>query len=485
MILHIDMDAFFAAVEQRDNPDLRNKAIIVAGHSKRSVVATASYEARRFGIHSAMPVFKAKQLCSNLIIVQGNRHKYSEASKRIMDVITSFSPLVEQVSIDEAYVDIRGCEKLFGSPMAMAQKIKTAIFNTVFLTCSIGIAPVKFLAKIASDMDKPSGVTLISQEKMEKVIADLPISKVPGVGKQAMKQMERLQIQTLGDIGRFDIELLNQKFGKMGSRLFELAQGKDNSQVETKYSRKSISSETTLSKDISKFQDAKQILLALSQRVGRDLRKKKMVCRSISIKIKFSDFTQITRSKKIDSWICSSAEIFKEAIALYGKIVLKKKIRLLGVGVSHFMDKNTPVQMELLSPPGEKEKKQWESVDTAVDSIMEKFGSDIVSKASLSISKQGGKKMSISCIKVVITGRVQGVFFRANTQKQALRLNLTGYVKNLADGSVEALFQGDNKAVKKIEDWCRTGPAASRVDHIRVHPADLTETYTAFGINYD
>jgi DNA polymerase-4 len=383
MILHIDMDAFFAAIEQRDNLSLRNKPIIVAGNSKRSVVATASYEARKFGIHSAMPVFQAKQRCPEIIIVPGDRHKYAAESQKIINIIAGFSPLMEQVSIDEAYVDIRGCEKLFGPPEEMAQKIKAAIFKAVSLTCSIGIAPVKFLAKIASDMDKPNGITLIPHHKMDTFIATLPIAKVPGVGKQAMKLMEILKIVTLGDIHKHDPDLLNKKLGKMGTRLYALSQGKDPSQVENNYTRKSISSETTLDRDICDIESARHILLSLAQRVGRDLRKKEWVCRIVSIKIKFSDFTQITRSKKIESWICSSAAIFNEALFLYEQVVLKKKIRLLGVGVSHFREKDAPIQMELLSPPGEPQKKQWESVDMAVDSIMEKFGSDMVKKASL------------------------------------------------------------------------------------------------------
>ncbi|MCP3940237.1 MAG: DNA polymerase IV [Desulfobacteraceae bacterium] len=388
MILHIDMDAFFAAIEQRDNPALRNKPIIIAGDSKRSVVSTASYEARKFGIHSAMPVFQAKQRCAKVILVPGNRYKYAAESKKIMAIISDFSPLVEQVSIDEAYVDIQGCEKLFGSPEVIAQKIKAAIFKELFLTCSIGIAPVKFLAKIASDMDKPNGITFISKHEMARVIKDLPIAKVPGVGKQAMKLMAILQIHTLGDLHKYDICLLNKKFGKMGKRLHELSHGKDLSRIETNYSRKSISSETTLSKDISDLKIARQLLLAHSQRVGRDLRKEKMICHNVSIKIKFSDFTQITRSKQTDSWICSSSAIFNEALSLYEKVVLKKKIRLLGVGVSHFMDKNAPIQMELLCPPKEKINKKWESVDMAVDSIMEKFGSGMITKASLNKRKK-------------------------------------------------------------------------------------------------
>ena len=383
MILHIDMDAFFAAVEQRDNPALRGKPVIVSGNSKRSVVSTASYEARKFGIHSAMPVFQAKQRCRHLIIVPGSRHKYVQDSRRIMNILRTFSPLVEPVSIDEAYLDIQGCEKLFGPPKAMAFKIKQAVFNDLSLTCSVGIAPVKFLAKIASDMNKPDGVTFISKESMDDVIKNLEIRKVPGVGKQAMKLMQSLQISTLGDVQKFDPSLLTRKLGKMGLRLFQLSKGIDNSPIKTHSVRKSISGETTLSEDISTQAAARRIILDQAQQVGRDLRNKNLVCRNVSIKIKFSDFTQITRSKKTNSWICSSTAIFDEAMNLYKKVVIKKKIRLLGVGVSVFQDQSVPVQMSLLVSQDEKTGEQWESVDKAVDSVSNKFGFEMINKATL------------------------------------------------------------------------------------------------------
>jgi DNA polymerase-4 len=383
MILHIDMDAFFAAIEQRDNPALKNKPIIVSGNSARSVVSTASYEARRFGIRSAMPVFTAKQKCDHLIIVPGNMKKYQAVSKEIMEILFHFSPLVEPVSIDEAYVDIDGCERLFGSSEDMARAIKKTIYTKLSLTSSIGIAPIKFLAKIASDMNKPDGLTRIAPSQVDDFIYTLPIEKVPGIGKNTMNHMKCLQIKTLGDIKKYDPHLLTQKFGKMGPRLLALASGIDPSKVEPRHTRKSISSEITLSSDISDFQAVKQMILDRSQSVGKDLRKKDLVCGNVFIKLKFSDFSQITRSKKLDTLICSSAAIFNEALALYKKILLKKKIRLIGVGVTALKDKHTPVQLPLLQDP-DNHKEQWESVDCAVDSLSEKFGSHIVKKASLS-----------------------------------------------------------------------------------------------------
>ena len=383
MILHIDMDAFFAAIEQRDNPTLKNKPVIVSGKSKRSVVATASYEARLFGIRSAMPVFQAKQKCDHLVIVPGNMKKYRAESKKMMEIISHFSPLVEQVSIDEAYIDIKGCERLFGSPENIARSIKIYIYNELFLTCSVGIAPIKFLSKIASDMNKPDGITIIKRSQVKDFIFSLPIQKVSGIGKSAMKKMEILQIKTLGDINKYTLPILTQKFGKMGQKLIALSNGIDPSRVETNYTRKSISSETTLSKDIFDFETIKQMILDRSQSVGRELRKKNFVCENVFIKLKFSDFSQITRSKKLDTSICSSAAIFNEALALYKKVQLKKRIRLVGVGVTALKDKNTPVQMQLIQDQS-RQKKQWESVDSAVDSISEKFGTHIIKKASLS-----------------------------------------------------------------------------------------------------
>ena len=382
MILHIDMDAFFAAIEQRDNPALQNKPVAVSGNSERSVVSTASYEARLFGIRSAMPVFMAKQKCDHLVIVPGNIQKYQTESKKIMEIISHFSPLMEQISIDEAYIDIRGCERLFGSPEQIALAVKNKIKKDLSLTCSVGIAPIKFLAKIASDINKPDGLTHIKAHQVENFIFTLPIGKVPGIGQSAMKNMELLQIKTLGDVKKYSLSILTRKFGKLGQLLSALSNGIDSSRVETNYIRKSISSEKTLSKNIFDFETIKQIILDRSQSVGRDLRKRNLVCENVFIKLKFSDFSQITRSKKLDAPICSSSAIFHKALALYEKILLKKKIRLVGVGVTALKDKNTPVQMQLIQDQ-DRPKEQWESVDTAVDSISEKFGADIIKKASL------------------------------------------------------------------------------------------------------
>ncbi len=482
MILHLDMDAFFASVEQRDNPDLEGKPIVVSGHSMRSVVSTASYEARQYGIHSAMPIFQARQKCPHLIIVPGSRHKYQADSKAIMSILKEFSPHVEQVSIDEAYMDISGTRTLFGSPENLAGRIKDNIWDTLSLSCSIGIAPVKFLAKIASDMNKPDGLTLISPSEMDEVIRQLPIEKVPGVGKQAMKQMASLHVRTLADLRHFDVRLLTQKFGKMGTRLSQLAIGMDDSPVETTSVRKSISSESTLERDISSYDDSKKIILDHCQQVGQDLRRRFWVCRHVSIKIKFSDFTQITRGRKTKGWISSSRAIFHEAMHLYDGLVIKKKIRLIGVGVSDFQGREAPVQLSLLPDPEENSEKKWQTVDNAVDSVWKKFGSHLVQKASL---RQGGSAMeNHTAVKITIQGRVQGVCFRASTRQRALEHRLKGYVQNLFDGSVEALFQGPKADVDAMLIWCRQGPPGARVDQVTPAAVAVNPMLLDFTIRY-
>ncbi len=384
MIAHIDMDAFFASVEQRDNPRLRGKPVAVAGRGQRAVVAAASYEARKFGIHSAMPVFTAKKRCPGLIVVPGNKSHYKTISVQIMGILGKFSPLVEPVSIDEAYLDITGCERLLGSPFEIGQKIKEEICCKVGLSCSVGIAPVKFLAKIASDMQKPHGLTLIPQENVPEVIASLPIEKVPGVGRRTMTEMERLQIQTLGDARRFPAEFLEKRLGKWGIRLHELSRGMDTSPVAPFQERKSISSETTLDRDIDDASGIRKRLLAHSQQVARDLRAARLNCSQVSIKIRFADFTQVSRSHKLHEPICSSKAIFEQAVKLYQTVKITKKIRLIGVGASRLQDVNTPRQQCLFQTEEQRMIHQWEAVDTAIDAIGKKLGdAGIVVRGSL------------------------------------------------------------------------------------------------------
>ena len=382
MILHIDMDAFFASVEQLDHPELKGKALVVGGDSGRGVVAAASYEARRYGIHSAMPMFMARQRCPRLVIVSPRRGRYSEVSRSIMAILDRYSPIVEQVSIDEAYLDATGCSRLYGAAHDMACAIKTDIRNKVNLTCSIGIAPLKFLAKIASDMQKPDGLTIIGRESVSGVIATLPVEKVPGVGKHAHQQLRQMGIVTLGDVRKIRRTFLVDRLGKFGHRLVGLAHGQDEATVTPHSPTKSISTERTLAADTRDRERLKQNLLAQSQEVGRQLRRQRFLARTITLKLKDTDFKQTTRSVTLAHPSQSSETIYRTAEALMANQSIDKAVRLIGVGASALIADTTP-QQACLFPGIEKKETGWEKIDRAVDRIAERFGDSAIHRGSL------------------------------------------------------------------------------------------------------
>ena len=382
MILHIDMDAFFASVEQLDNPELRGKCVIVGGASNRGVVSAASYEAREYGVRSAMPVFMAKQKCPVGVFVRPRHKRYKQVSNEVMAILSTFSPLVEQVSIDEAYLDSGGCAKLFGDTLEMAVKIKKQIRDKVGLTCSIGAAPVKFLAKIASDMEKPDGLTVIHPEETARFVESLPIEKVPGVGKSTRRSLESLGIRVLGDVGRVPEKLLRKKLGKFGERLLALSTCADAGKVRPFRQTKSVSSEETFDADTNDKKKLRRYLLKHAEDVGRELRKSRLKGRTVSIKIKYADFKQITRSASIDKPTQSSEIIYKTAEKLFDVLIVSQKIRLIGVGVSHLSPENAWTQAGMFDDENRPNEK-WEKIDRAVDALAGKFGKDMVRRASL------------------------------------------------------------------------------------------------------
>lgn len=381
MILHIDMDAFFASVEQLDNPGLKGKPVIVGSPTRRGVVTTASYEARRFGVHSAMPMFQARRLCPEAIVVPGRMRRYKEISGQVMEVLGGVSPLVEPVSIDEAYIDITGTGRIHGSPEDAARLVRKTIFRRVQLTCSIGVAPLKFLAKIASDLKKPNGITVIRARDMIGFIDSLPVRQVPGVGKVAQATLQAHRIETLGDVKNISEAKLVQRLGKFGRRLFELAHGIDRSTVQACRSTKSISAENTLPENTRDVAWLKKCLLEHAERVGRELRREALAAKSVTIRIKFADFRQISRSTTLPAAIRSSAEIYRHSLRLLKAEPLDQAVRLIGVGVSSLLSDTLPLQQELFSSKGDK-KKRWERVDSAVDEITQKFGPGKLAKAA-------------------------------------------------------------------------------------------------------
>lgn len=382
-ILHIDMDAFFASVEQLDDPSLVGRCVIVGGQSQRGVVAAASYEARKFGIHSAMPVFQARQRCRDLVIVPPRRKRYAELSRRIMAILGEFSPLVEPLSIDEAFVDITGCNRLYGDAGQTARAIKARIHSEIGLTCSVGLAPNKFLAKIASDMDKPDGLTIITPEQVDGFIRTLPIRKVPGVGRRAFELLQPLGIRYLGQVRDLPMELLTRKLGKFGHRLMELAHGRDETPVTPCGETKSVSTETTLARDTLDREELSRYLHSQSQSVARDLRRKGLRARTISLILKTSDFQRHSRSRTLPKPVQSAERIYKTALALLQSFPLTLAVRLVGVGASGLQTAETAVQADLFPDADEKLDVKWEKVDRAMDAVAERFG-----KSALKRGKQ-------------------------------------------------------------------------------------------------
>lgn len=378
VILHIDMDAFFASIEQLDNPRFKGKPVIVGG-SKRGVVSTASYEAREFGVHSAIPIFEAKRLCPNGIYLPVRMSRYRELSDKIMSILDEFSPLVEQVSIDEAFIDISGTEKLHGIPEEVAFKIKTRIKEDTSLTCSIGIAPNKFLAKIASDIDKPDGLTIITGDKVQKFLSTLSVGKLPGVGDKTLKELKKLGIRFASDILKYPKEAFKKRFGKFGQRLIELAKGIDESKVTPYTQAKSISSEDTLPEDTNNLEVLKRWLMSQAEVVGRRLRKANLKGRTITLKLKYSDFRSVTRSRTINMPSNATKTIFDTASTLLENCGLPAKVRLVGVGVSNFEE---PAIQYQLFDSGDIAEKKLQKVDQAIDQVTDKFGIGIIKRGT-------------------------------------------------------------------------------------------------------
>lgn len=388
MILHIDMDAFYAAVEQLDNPDLVGQCIIVGGQSRRGVVSAANYEARKFGVHSAMPGFKARQKCPHGIFLPPRMARYKEVSQEVMKILSDISPLVEQISIDEAFMDVSGCEQMFGDPVTIGRMIKARIRDQVGLTCSVGIAPVKFLAKIASDLEKPDGLTCIASADVPAFIEHLEIKKVPGVGPKAVRALQQLGIAHLGDVRRFSEATLVRYLGKFGRRLSMLALGQDRRPVTPSSAHKSVSREQTLEHDTDDLQVIKSYLLRHAEKVSRDLRRMGVRARTVTLKLKHANFKQITRSATLNAPTNTSKTLYAEALKLLEAYRLPQRVRLIGLGASGLDWGRKPTQRDLFESSPRAKQGNWSKIDQTVDAISQKFGHDVVKRASLTPGSQ-------------------------------------------------------------------------------------------------
>ncbi len=374
-ILHVDMDAFYASVEQRDDPRLRGKPVAVGGASRRGVVCAASYEARPFGVRSAMPMARALRLCPRLIVVPPDFAKYSAVSDQVFDVFHSFTPEVEGLSLDEAFLDVTRSQVLLGSPREQAQRIKAQIREGTGLTASVGISEVKFAAKIASDLCKPDGLLEVPRGQVREFLAPLPAARLWGVGPRTDEQLQRLGLRRIGDVARADRAYLEAQLGSAGPWLHDLANGIDPRSVEPDAAARSVGAEETFEDDLEG--DALlPFIHGQALRVGARLRRAGIRARSVHLKVKYADFRVVTRQETLDGPTDDSAEIFRVAAALLRKVD-SLPVRLTGVHAGDLGP--APPQLDLF----DEERKRRERLNRSLDAIAEKFGSAAVLPADL------------------------------------------------------------------------------------------------------
>ncbi len=389
-IIHLDLDAFFASVEQRDNPAYRGKPLIVGGVSgadgkdgktNRGVVCAASYEARRYGIHAGMPIWEARQKCHKGIFIPSQMNKYLEASIKFFQICSIYTPLIEPLSIDELFLDVSGCESLFGSSEIIGKKIKERVYQELGLKVSVGIAENKFLAKIATNLGKPDGFYFIPSKDIQKILYPLPISALWGIGKKTEELLKKSGIYQVEQLAKMPEAILENLMGKNGIKIKLLAQGIDESLVTPPSQAKSIGKETTFGSNITEKAVLIKELLKISQLVGYTARKKGYKGRTITLKIRFHNFITFSKSKTLANSINLDDIIFKTVVELLDKVRYKKGgVRLLGIKLSSLTSRHDEIKQLKFSK--DKEDK-LEQLTQSLDEIREKFGTKAVTRASL------------------------------------------------------------------------------------------------------
>lgn len=377
-IVHADMDAFYAAVEQLDNPELRGQPILVGPNSARGVVLTASYEARPARVGSAMPMSLARQRCPEAVVVPPRFDRYREVSKRIMRVFGDFSPNVEAISLDEAFLDMTGADRIFGAPEAVGAKLKEAVREaTDGLTVSVGISATKYVAKVASGYRKPDGLTIVPADDAQAWLAPQPASVLWGAGPKMQARLAELGLTTVGDVAAFGAERLESALGKLGRHFFELAHGRDLRRVEGSRAAKSISSERTLTVDVSSMAQVQFYVRQAANVVARRLRQKGEAARGVRVKLKTQDFRLLTRQCQLHEASSSSAAIFAAARGLLREFRDPGPFRLIGVAVFNIQSRDSGAQLDLLAPESDKTNR----LDAVLDRVEARFGSGTVRRA--------------------------------------------------------------------------------------------------------
>lgn len=381
MILHIDMDAFYASVEERDNPSLVGKPVIVGGSAEgRGVVAAANYEARKFGVHSAMPAARAKRQCPHAVFIKPRIDYYASVSRQIRDIFEQFTPLVEPLSLDEAFLDATGSESIFGPSAEIGRQIKQRILTELKLVASVGGAPNKFVAKIASDLNKPDGFCVVESDEVQSFLDPLPVGRLWGVGKVTGQVFERLAIRTIGQLRQMPLDTLNDLFGPTGEHYWQLAHGMDDRKVVPDREAKSISNETTFAEDIADIEVLRAWLVDVVEQVSRRLRRHDIKGRTVELKVRFADFKTISRSLTLSEPTNITQELLEAGVELLTKRLPTRHlpVRLLGFGVQK-LDNSGRSQQQLFDRP---DRERHRELDRVADQITAKFGKSTIRRGA-------------------------------------------------------------------------------------------------------
>jgi len=407
VILHLDMDAFFASVEQRDRPELRGQPVIIGGLGGRGVVSTCSYEARRFGVRSAMPVAQARRLCPDGIYLFPDMARYAAVSRQMMAILSRYTPLIEKLSVDEAFLDVTGSRLLFGDGVTIARRLKAEISAELGLTASVGVSYNKFLAKLASDLEKPDGLVVLTPADIESRVHPLPVTRLWGVGKKSAEQLERLHLRTIGDVAKMDVDKMRRYLGSMADHLYALAHGRDDRPVETGREAKSVGQETTFEEDVRELAVLEATLLAQVETVARRLRQKGVEGRTVTLKLRYAPFQTITRSHTLPTATALEKPIYDTVKGLLHKCGLTSRdaIRLIGVSVGSLVpagtdapspEAETTQQLSLFdfgaapaaAPKTQPHDPRAQELSKAVDRLKDKFGEGILTRARL-VKREG------------------------------------------------------------------------------------------------